>query len=91
MIGHDIIKTQDSRNRNEKLNLHVKWHGYKQPEWTAINASLKKNIIVQRYLRHHKLNKWLENQAIEEQPLVKRVRFQPIKKRVRFSTRVNII
>jgi hypothetical protein len=81
IIGHEIIKSQDIRNKNKKLNLHVKWHGYKQPEWTAINASLKRNIVVKDYLKQHKLNQWIENKEVEEQPKVKKVRF---------STRIDI-
>jgi len=76
IIGHQIVT-------DTTLNLNIKWHGYKEPEWTGLNISLKRNEAVQEYLATHNLVKY----GLKVDPNDRNAR-EPAKKRVRFSSSV---
>ncbi len=71
IIQHELVQT---RNK-PMLNLQIKWHGYKEPEWTAILTSLKRNKAVQEYLQAKGLNRFGLPQSDKSEPPKKRVRF----------------
>jgi len=76
ILNHEIIGLKVN-----SLNLLIKWHGYKDPTWTSLNISLKRNEAVQEYLKLHDLTKFGLKEKINEDN-------EPKKKRVRFSTSV---
>jgi hypothetical protein len=76
IIAHQIVS-------DTALNLNIKWHGYKEPEWTGLNISLKRNEAVQEYLAKHDLVKY----GLKVDPNDRNAR-EPAKKRVRFSSSV---
>jgi hypothetical protein len=76
IIQHELVQTRSK----PVLNLQIKWHGYAEPEWTAMNISLKRNEAVQEYLKA----KGLDRFGLHQQP----DKSEPPKKRVRFSSSV---
>jgi hypothetical protein len=75
IVGHDIVKNNRDK---QQLNLQIKWHGYKELEWTGLNMSLKRNVQVQQYLKAKGLEKFGLPPSTEPTA-------EPQKKRVRFS------
>jgi hypothetical protein len=51
ILEHKIVTV----NNKPMLNLRIKWHGYKEPEWTGLNISLKRNLAVIEYLEANSL------------------------------------
>ena len=84
VVEHRIINI---KGRKSSLDLHIKWLGYPNPEWTGLNISLKRNYIVQEYLEREGLAKQFgltskekaENKDQEGTPIkpnvIKKVRF----------------
>ena len=54
VLDHEIITINNKPN----LNLKIKWFGYKEPEMTGINISLKRNKIIKEYLKLKNLEKF---------------------------------
>ena len=50
ILHHNIV--------DNKLNLYIKWHGYKAPEWTGLDSTLRNNEAVQEYLEDHQLTRF---------------------------------
>jgi hypothetical protein len=75
IVGHEIVGETSKRT----LNLNIKWHGYKDTEWSSLNISLKKNGAVQEYLKANSLEqfglKTVPNANGKDEPPKKRVRF----------------
>jgi hypothetical protein len=72
VINHEIINS----NGKNSLNLNIKWYGYKQPELSGMNMSLKKNEKVKEYLKVNDLQKYgLKDDTEDVEPMKKRVRF----------------
>ena len=67
----------------KSMDLKVKWSGTKELEWTGMNMSLKKNRIVQAYMKKYDLTVKFGIKPSED------VNDEPPKKRVRFSEIVN--
>ena len=72
-------------NKRRALNLTIKWHGYKEPEVTGMNASLQRNEAVQEYLKEKGLQSFgikLKRSHTDNDEIIQN------KKRVRFSSSV---
>ena len=54
VLDHEII----TLNNKQNLNLKIKWFGYKEPEMTGMNISLKRNKTVKNYLKDKNLEKF---------------------------------
>ena len=79
IVGHEIVGETSKRT----LNLNIKWHGYKDTEWSSLNISLKKNGAVQDYLKANSLEQF----GLKTVPNANGKDELP-KKRVRFSSSV---
>lgn len=66
-----------------KINLLVKWAGYKDPEWSTLNIDLKRHDLVKEYLKLHDLQRYgLKRSTNAPQP-------EDNGKRVRFSDAIH--
>ena len=79
VLDHEII----TNNNKQTLNLKIKWFGYKEPEMTGLNISLKRNKIIKNYLKDKNLEKFgtlkrddrgYENPN-EKETIIKKTRF----------------
>jgi hypothetical protein len=76
VISHEIINV----NGKDKLNLNIRWFGFKETSLTGMNASLRKNEKVNDYLKANNLQKFGHKDITED--------IEPKRKRVRFSASV---
>jgi hypothetical protein len=78
ILSHEIV--------HNKLNLRIKWHGYLEPENTGMNATLKKNEMVQEYLEKHNLNRF----GLNKRPDITSSSTTKPRKEIRWSSSVNL-
>ena len=81
ILNHEIVEI----NKRKALNLTIKWHGYKEPEVTGMNASLQRNEAVQEYLKEKGLQSYglkLKRSHTDNEEITQKT------KRVRFSSSV---
>jgi hypothetical protein len=77
ILNHEIITDKNKQH----VNLLIKWHGYPTPENTGLNATLKRNEMVHKYLNDNGLSRFALPH-FEQTSGTKR-------KRVHFSSSVN--
>jgi hypothetical protein len=76
VLNHEIINV----NGKDKLNLNIRWFGFKETSMTGMNISLKKNEKANGYLKAKGLKKFGLKDSTED--------MEPKRKRVRFSASV---
>jgi hypothetical protein len=76
VLNHEIINI----NGKDKLNLNIRWFGFKETSMTGMNISLKKNEKVNDYFKAKGLIKFGLKDSTED--------MEPKRKRVRFSASV---
>jgi hypothetical protein len=76
VLSHEIVNV----NGKDKLNLNIRWFGFKETSMTGMNISLKKNEKVNDYLKANGLKRFSLKDVTED--------IEPKRKRVRFSASV---
>jgi len=71
VVAHEVVKV----SQRDKLNLTIKWLGYPIPEISVINASLRRNVLVQAYLRQHNLMRFGNPAEMAQVPQPQHVKF----------------
>jgi hypothetical protein len=78
MVDEVLEHRINMNGKRPSLDLRIKWMGYKEPEWTGMNISLKRNSTVKDYLKAKELDSQFglsEKDNAESEPQAKRIRF----------------